>query len=311
MNRLVPSLLRLTPWLIAALVLALDVFWVRAFRRPAYWLTLSDQYFTTAALALALTPIMLTGGIDLSVGSMTVLSSVVVGVLWQGLGWPISWALAGGVAAGLVAGLANGLLVSVGVWPLVATLATRELYRGLAFTLSGDAPVDRFPLDLVEFWHTPIAGLPLSLVVLAVLFLLTWLGVHHTWVGRALFALGDNETAARFAALPVRRLKLGLYAWSGLVAGLCGISLVMHYGAAKAGAERSLELTAIACVVLGGIRVTGGAGHVAGTLVGIVTVSALQAGLSSTYPNWREIMTGALLIGVALANEAAARRLRV
>ena len=307
MSALTAALLRRLPWLIAALLLAVLVLTVPGFDRRRVWLSLAPQYFAVAALALALTPVVLTGGIDLSVGSLTVLSSVVVGVLWRDLGLPIGLALAGGVLAGVLGGLGNGLLVSVGVLPLVATLATRELYRGLAWALSGDDPVTRFPPGLGAFWVRPVLGLPVSLWGLAALWLASYLIVHHTWMGRALYAIGDNERAARFAGVPVRSLELGLYAWTGFVAGLCGLGLVLKYGAAKADAERSLELLAIACVVMGGVRVTGGAGHVAGTLLGIVTVCALLAGLSRVASAWRDTVTGGVLIAVAVAGEAGAR----
>jgi ribose/xylose/arabinose/galactoside ABC-type transport system permease subunit len=298
---------RRLPWLIAGAILLTLVLTVPAFSRQSYWLSLAPQYFAPAALALALTPIILTGGIDLSVGSTTVLVSVVIGVLWRDLGLPLSLALAGGVLAGALAGLGNGLLVTAGVLPLVATLATRELYRGLAWTLSGDDPVSRFPGELQVFWKAPVLGLPVSLWGLALLWLISYLVIHHTPAGRMLFAIGDNERAARFAGVPLRSLQLALYTWSGLVAGLCGLGLVLKYGAAKADAERSLELLAIACVVMGGARVTGGAGHVGGTLLGIVTVCALLAGLSRVASAWRDTVSGAVLIAVALANEAGAR----
>jgi ribose/xylose/arabinose/galactoside ABC-type transport system permease subunit len=307
-SRWTTLLLRQTPWLMAGLILLLTVLLVPAFQRPAYWLTLSQQYFAPAALALVLTPIILTGGIDLSVGSVSVFASVVIGALWRDLGLPVGWAMAAGVLTGLLAGLGNGLLVRVGVPSLVATLATRELYRGLALALSGDNPVTRFPPELGEFWAATVLGLPVPLLSIAALFVLTYVIVHHTWVGRVLYAVGDNERAARFAGLPVQRVKVGLYACSGLVAGLCGASLVMRYGAAKADAEKYLELLAIACVVLGGIRITGGGGHVAGTLLGIVTVAALLAGLRETVASaWRDTATGAVLVTVAVCNEAAAR----
>jgi rhamnose transport system permease protein len=295
-------------WLVAAVLLAVLVGTVRAFGRLDYWLELGRQHFAVAALALALTPVILTGGIDLSVGSTTVLASMVIGFLWAGLGWPLGWAFAGGVAAGLLAGLGNGVLVAVGVPALVATLATRELYRGLAETVGGGERV-RFPPALTEFWRQPLAGLPLALYALAGLFVLTYLVVHHTWVGRMLYAMGDNEEAARFAAVPVRGLKLGLYAGSGLVAGLCGLAWVLHYGAAEPTAGTSLELAAIAAVVLGGVRITGGAGHVAGTLLGVVTLVALLAGVQRVpgAAGWRDAVTGAVLLAVALGNEAAAR----
>jgi ribose/xylose/arabinose/galactoside ABC-type transport system permease subunit len=307
MNRLARAVVRRTPGLLAGLILALVVALVPAFRRPAYWLVLTEQFFTTAAIALALTPIMLTGGIDLSVGSVAVFSSVVIGALWRHLGWPIEWAVVGGAAAGLLAGLGNGGLVNAGVIPLVATLATRELFRGLALGVSGSPPVNDFPPELTTFWRQAILGVPLPLAVLAVLFVLTYLVVHHTWPGRMAFAIGDNEQAARFAGVPVRGVKLGLYAWCGLVAGLCGAAHVMRYGEARADAEATLDLLAIACVVMGGIRITGGAGHVGGTLLGIVTVAALLAGMQRVASSWRDTLTGTILIAVAVVNEATAR----
>jgi ribose/xylose/arabinose/galactoside ABC-type transport system permease subunit len=307
MSRLAFFLIRHSPWVLAGLIVLTGIWWVPAFQKPSYWLSLSQQYFAPAVLALALMPVILTGGIDLSVGSVSVLVSVVIGALWQGAGWPIEWALAGGILVGLAAGVLNGVLVTLGVMPLVATLATRELHRGLASTLSGDTPVTRFPSELLDWWRLRLGGVPLTLLVIGLVFVLTYLVVHHTWVGRMLYAIGDNETAARFAGVPVRRIKLGLYACCGLVAGLCGAGLVMRHLAAKADAEKSLELTAIACVVLGGVRVTGGAGSVVGTFLGVVTVVTLLGGLNQVKPEWRDTILGSLLISVALANEAAAR----
>jgi rhamnose transport system permease protein len=310
MSRLPRWFVQHIPWLVAGLILVALASKEPAFQRPSYWLAMSYQYFAPAVLALALTPIILSGGIDLSVGSVAVFVSVVIGALWRDLGWPVELAIAAGVVAGLLAGLGNALLVTAGVMPLVATLATRELFRGLAWTLSGDTPVDRFPTSLQDIWRKSLLGTPLPLLVIALILIFTYVLVHHTWLGRAIYAIGDNERAARFAAVPIRPLKLGLYGWSGFLAGLCGGAFVLKYGAAKADAEPSLELTAIACVVLGGIRVTGGAGHVGGTVLGVVTVSTLLVGLSGMSPTWRDTVTGVLLVGVAVANEAAARARR-
>jgi ribose/xylose/arabinose/galactoside ABC-type transport system permease subunit len=300
-------LLRATPWIVACVIILVSVIHLPAFRRAGYWLTLTRLYFAPAVLALVLTPIILTGGIDLSVGSVTVFASVVIGALAQRAGWAIGWAMLGGLLAGLGAGIMNGALITVGVMPLVATLATRELFRGAAYTLVGDAPLPGQMPEPGGLWRQALAGLPLAVFGIAVLFVLVYLIVHHTWIGRMVYALGDNEQAARFAGVPVRGLKLGLYAGSGLVAGLCGAALVMEYHTAKADAEKSLELVAIAGVVLGGVRITGGAGHVAGTLLGIVTITVLWAALTRVASDWRETITGVILIAVAVANETTAR----
>jgi ribose/xylose/arabinose/galactoside ABC-type transport system permease subunit len=307
MSRLINLALRHVPLLVALAILVGGLIAVPAFRGADFWLNLPERYFAPAALALALTPIVLTGGIDLSVGSVTVFVSVVIGVLLRDGGWSVPAALTAGAAVGLVAGLFNGGLVALGVVPLVATLATRELFRGLAYSLGGDRPVTGLPETLEDLWEAAPLCVPLPLAVVGILFLLTWAIVHHTWMGRMVFALGDNETAARFAGVPTRRLKLGLYAAAGLVAGLCGAALVLRFGTARASAEKSLELTAITCVVLGGVRVTGGAGHVAGTLLGVATVATLLTALSQADANYRDVILGVLLIGVAVVNEAGRR----
>lgn len=305
--RLLDLALRRLSWLFAVVIIVPIVIVTPEFRRADYWYELTYQFFAPAALAMALTPIIVTGGIDLSIGSVSVLSSVIIGALWRDAHWPMAAAMAAGLAMGSMAGVANGFFCVVGVLPLVATLATRELFRGAAFSLSGAHPVDRFPPELALFWREPLLGLPVPLVAAGFVFTVTYCMLHHTWIGRMAFAIGDNANAARFAGVPVRGVKLLLYGWSGLVAGLCGVGLVLKYGAAKADAEPSLELAAVTYVVMGGVRVTGGAGSVAGTVLGIVTVSVLLQWLTSFQPTWRDSVTGLLLIVVAICNEAAAR----
>jgi ribose/xylose/arabinose/galactoside ABC-type transport system permease subunit len=295
------------PWLVALAIFAVGFEAVPAFRSPAYWRGLAEDYFVAAVLALALTPVILTGGIDLSVGSATVLSAVVAGVLIRDAGWPWPAAVAAAVATGLVAGLGNGLLVALGVVPLVATLATRELFRGIATAVSGGERVSGLPSAMEHAWRTRPGGLPLPLAVFGVLGFITYAAVHHTRFGRMVFAAGDNEDAARFAGVPVRRLKAALYTAAGLAAGLCGAAEVMHHRAAAVHVGQGLELTAIACVVLGGVRVTGGHGHVGGTLLGIVTVVVLLEGLAGAGPTGRDVALGALVVAVAAGNEAARR----
>jgi len=299
-------LLQHLPCLLAGLILVGMILTVPALTRPLFWIYQSQQLFAAALLALVLTPIVITGGIDLSVGSIAVFVSVVIGALLHDAGWSIPAAFTAGMLAGLLAGLVNGTLVVLGVLPLVATLATRELFRGLAFSIGGDTPVTGLP-QMADLWRTSFLGMPWTLWALAILFILIWLLLHHTWIGRMLFAIGDNETAGRFAGLPVKRLKLGLYASAGLVAGVCGVGIVLRFGAAKADAEKTLELTAIACVLLGGARISGGAGHVGGTLLGIVTMATLLAGLNQAPPSLRDLTLGVLLVLVSVCNEAARR----
>jgi ribose/xylose/arabinose/galactoside ABC-type transport system permease subunit len=133
--------------------------------------------------------------------------------------------------------------------------------------------------------------------------------VHHTWMGRMLFAMGDNFQAARFAAAPVRTLTFCLYVLSGLIAGIVGLARVCEFRSARPGEGESevLELQAVACVVLGGVRITGGTGHVAGTLLGTVTLAALLEGMARIPARWRPVITGVFLVTVAILFEGLVR----
>jgi ribose/xylose/arabinose/galactoside ABC-type transport system permease subunit len=294
-------------WIMSAVAILVVVGLLPVLQRPTYWFQLCHQNFAMAMLALALTPIFLTGGIDLSVGSTSVLASILCMGLVQRAGWPLELAFGAAVLAGLMAGLGNAVLVLVGIPALVATLATRQLYRGLAFTLHGGTSFAAVGEADRAWWSEQYGGLPAPLYGIVLLFVMTYLAVHHTWVGRMIFAIGDNAEAARFATVPVRRIKLGLYAWAGLIAGVCGVAAVLEYGSARPDADQTLELAAIACVVLGGVRVTGGSGHVAGTLLGILTLTTLLAAVQKVEDSWRDTVTGALLLLVAIGNEAALR----
>ncbi|MCI0460920.1 MAG: ABC transporter permease, partial [Gemmataceae bacterium] len=276
-------------------------------RHPAAWERMSRNWAQVALLAIGLTPIIITGGIDLSVGSVVGLSAVVAGFLWRDLGCPLEVALAGSVLAGLAAGVTNGALVLAGISPLVVTLATLAVFRGLAYGLSGARSVDNFPSVLRQWWDGSFLGLPQPLWLVLITFALGYLFLHHTWMGRMVFALGDNPAAARYAGVPVRALPFSLYVASGLIAGVAGLASVLEFRSAPAMQGENYELQAIACVVLGGVRITGGAGHLAGTLLGTVTLAAVLQGMVSVPGRWRTLATGVLLIGIALANEGLAR----
>jgi ribose/xylose/arabinose/galactoside ABC-type transport system permease subunit len=301
------NLLRWGPVLLLVCLLAVMLGLNPALRSPATWDRITYNWTGEALLAIALTPIIITGGIDLSVGSIVGVSAVAAGFLWRSAGFPLEAALAGGVLAGLACGSINGGLVLCGINPLVVTLATLAVFRGLAYGLSGPRLVDDFPASLIEWWEQSFLGLPRPVWLILVVFALGYVFLHHTWMGRMIFAVGDNARAARYAGVPVRSLTFSLYAASGLMAGVVGLTTILTSGSAPANQGEDLELRAIACVVLGGVRITGGAGHLAGTMLGTLTLIALLEGLVWVPGEWRPLCTGVLLIGVALLNEGLAR----
>ncbi len=302
--------------------LALAVSLVPAHRLPELWRQPAD----IGTLAMAMTAIIMTAGIDLSVGSTVALAGIVLGLLYRDLSWPIWLAAVGAIAGGAAAGSANGLLVAAGIAPLVATLATMALYAGLAMALVNGERIKDLPDSFTWIGQQSLGGLPCSVWLLVGVAILYFVLVHHTWIGRSLFAIGENRLAAEFAAIPVRRIEFWLYVACGTVAGLVAVMQSALRASAIPDAARGFELQAIACVVLGGTRVTGGFGSIGRTLLGVGTLANLQIGLRNlgyrdlTVPGlgWRlsfdanvqMIVIGVLVIAVAIANErlAAPRR---
>jgi rhamnose transport system permease protein len=303
--------LRWTPVILTLLVLTAMIALNPALRHGETWERVGRDWTGVALLAIALTPIIITGGIDLSVGSVAGLSAIVAGVLWRDAHWPLAIALAGGLLAGLCAGMLNGAIILTGINPLVVTLATLAVFRGLAYGICGREQVRNLPAGLARWWDGNLLGLPQPVWIIILTFLVYYLLLHHTWMGRMFYAIGDNPRAARFAGVPVRSLTFSLYALSGLVAGVAGLAKLFQFRSATATEGDNLELKAITCVVLGGVRITGGSGHLAGTLLGTLTLAALLEGMYRIAPSWRTLLIGAFLVAIAIANELLARwRLR-
>jgi rhamnose transport system substrate-binding protein len=263
-------------------------------------------------LALALTPVIVTGGIDLSVGSLLGLTAVLLGGMWRDLGLPIDLAALLAVGAGLAAGGVNALFITwLRIPPLIVTLATYLLFRGLAEGLTAGskryAPLPEHFLFLGQGYVFGV--IPVQLLIFAVAAVAVWLLLHRTTFGRAWYAIGFSAEAARYAGIPVgRRLALA-YILSGGAAGLAGVIYVSHLGQVKADAGTGYELMAITAVVLGGTSIFGGRGGVHGTLLGLFAIAVLQRGLrmADQPAELGGILTGVLLLAAVSANHVAAK----
>jgi rhamnose transport system permease protein len=298
-------------------------------RHPALVFPLWRPWAEIGALACGMTAVIVSGGIDLSAGAMIALCGVVLGLTWDRLGWPIALACAAAVLTGALAGALNGTLVALRIAPLVATLATMACFSGLALALLAGERITGFPESFTSFGQEGnVLGIPCQLWLLLASALVWSVLLHLSRFGRALFAIGDNRTAAEFAALPVRRRQWWLYTLNGLLAGVVALSYTARGGAAVPNAGAGLELQVIAGVVLGGTRVTGGAGSIGRTLLGVAILAHLEIGLRlwGNVPihlpltgltlvlnaNARLIVVGILLVAVAALNErlaAVSRRL--
>jgi ribose/xylose/arabinose/galactoside ABC-type transport system permease subunit/ABC-type sugar transport system substrate-binding protein len=252
-------------------------------------------------LALALTPIVVSGGIDLSSGALLGLSAIALGALWRDAGWPLPLAAAAALAVGLAGGALNAWLIAYrGLPALMVTLGSLSLFRGLAEGLTGAADnYTGLPQSFLALGQGFVAGVPAQAPVL----LLAGVGVtvllHRSARGRSYAAIGWNAEAARHAGVKVSRRLAELYLLSGLAAGVAAIIYVAHLGQAKADAGTGYELTAITAVVLGGASIAGGIGTVPGTTLGLLAMVLLQNGLrlAALPAELAGILTGALLLG--------------
>jgi rhamnose transport system permease protein len=251
-------------------------------------------------LALAMTPVILTGGIDLSVGSLLGLCAILFGKLWRDGGLP-PW-LAGLCALGLGAlagGLNATLITRLRLPPLIVTLGTWSLFRGLAEAVTrGVDTFTNFPPSFLFLGQERLAGVPAQAFLFVAVAILVWLLVHRTVLGRSFRAIGFAPEGARYAGIPVERRLALVYVLAGLVAGLAGIIYTARVGQARADAGTGYELFAITAVVLGGTSIFGGAGSVHGTLLGVAALAVLSNGLvHARQPREATgVLTGALLL---------------
>ena len=257
-------------------------------------------------LALALTPVIITGGIDLSVGSLMGLTAIVFGALWRDASWPIAAAAAASLLLGLMGGALNAALIAkFKLPPLIVTLGTFSLFRGLAEGLTGGAVnYTGFPASFLFFGQGYLWQVvpPQTFVLLAAV-IVYWLLLQRTTIGRALYAVGYSPAGARYAGIPVERRLSLIYVLSGLLASVAALIYVAHLGQAKSDAGTGYELMAITTVVLGGTSIFGGRGTIQGTVLGLFAIVILQNGLrlSGMPAELAGILTGVLLLGVIVA----------
>jgi rhamnose transport system permease protein len=305
-------------WHEATLALLLVGFFVVAgvmeprFVQPGVQVELAGDVWPLGFVALTMAMIVVTGGIDLSVGSITALCAVVLGLsverglnIWLGVGLAM--------LTGLVAGLLNGVLIArLAIHPLIVTLATMAGFRGMALAITQGRTMQGFPAGYGEIVQRKLLGAPLPLWGFVFAAGAVALLLSRTATGRYLYAMGHNEQAARYSGVPAERIKLSLYVASGLTCGVAAVLMTARYEQAKADFATGLELEAITAVVLGGISIFGGRGNIGGLLLGL----ALLHEFNKFIPwHWHKselnaLVTGGLLIGSVLLNSLITRQRR-
>ncbi|MGW0930870.1 ABC transporter permease/substrate-binding protein [Streptomyces sp. NPDC002644] len=260
-------------------------------------LNVGVQAAVTAILAFGVTFVIVSAGIDLSVGSVAALSATVLAWMATSEGVPVWIAVILAVATGLACGFVNGVLISYGkLPPFIATLAMLSIARGLSLVISQGSPI-AFPESVSHLGDTLGGWLPVPVLVMVVLGLITALILGRTYIGRSMYAIGGNEEAARLSGLKVKKQKLAIYALSGLFAAAAGIVLASRLSSAQPQAAQGYELDAIAAVVIGGASLAGGVGKASGTLIGALILAVLRNGLNllSVSAFWQQVVIGVVI----------------
>lgn len=297
---------------IAGLVLLTAVFAASspAFLQVNNLLNIALQTSVIAIIAIGQTYVVITGGIDLSVGALAALSGVITAdLLTSGLPMPI--AILAGLIGGTLCGVINGLLVTYGnIPPFIATLGMMGIARGAVLVVTNGVPVSGLPKGFGWIGNGNVFGLPFPVILMFVIAAMFGYVLLKSRFGRGVFAVGSNEKTAYLSGLDVTRSKIGVYALSGFLAAVAGIILTSRLVSAAPTAGEGYELDSIAAAVIGGASLTGGVGGIAGTLIGAFVMGVLRNGLNlldvSYY--WQQIAIGVVIIGAVFLDGLRRRR---
>jgi inositol transport system permease protein len=286
------------------------------FLQPVNLLNIVRQISVIGLIAMGVTVAIISTGIDLSSGSVVGLASVVAASLAQQPGWaqakypglelPLIVALLGGLGVGLACGFVNGFLIAkFKIPPFIATLGMMTAARGLSLLYSNGRPLSTLT-DAYNFIGAgTILGIPVPIIILALVGIGTHVMLNYTKFGRYIYAIGGNELAARFSGLNLDRVKIGIYTFAGLLAGLAGIVVSSRISSGQPGLGVGYELDAITAAVIGGTSLSGGIGTVWGTVVGALIIGVLNNSLDllnvSAY--WQQIMKGAIIVIAIIIDE--------
>ncbi|MBA3520517.1 MAG: ABC transporter permease [Rhizobiales bacterium] len=270
---------------------------------------LLDQSVVIGIVAAGMTFVILTGGIDLSVGSVAGLTGVILGLSLQRFGIPEAMLIA--VLAGAGIGLFSGILIAYfGLAAFVVTLGVMAIGRSLAYIFSGQTAISTIPAELSNIVYTTVFGIPANVIFLAALYLLAWGYLTYTKGGRTIYAVGSNKEAARAAGLSVLFYSVLPYVVSGALAAVAVTFSIAQILSVDPLTGTALELDAIAAVVIGGASLFGGRGSIVGTLIGVLIMVMIRNGLNlmGVSPFWQGSAIGGIIILALLAESVLSRR---
>ena len=267
------------------------------------WTIIITQVSINALLAFGVTFVIITGGIDLSLGSIVAVAGVTSAMLAHPDSYPVLIPISMGLLAGLLLGAFNGFIITKSkIAPFIVTLGTMTIGRGLALILSDGRPVSNLSDSFNYLGSGTILGIPILILIFILVFALCTIILNKTVLGRYIYAVGGNEQAARASGINIDRVKLSVYSISGLLAGLAGILLASRITTGQPNAGAGFELDAIAAVVIGGTSTTGGRGSMTGTLIGVLLIGVINNGLDllNVTSYYQQVVMGIIIIGAVV-----------
>ncbi len=290
------------------------------FMQTANIINILQAASVNGVLAVAATLVIISGGIDLSVGTLMTFCAVVTGVVLTYLGLPLPLGIAGAILTGTASGLVSGFIIAkLKVPPFIATLGMMLILKGLSLVVSGTKPIyfngtpgfSQISLGSIVGTVIPQIPIPNGVLVLFAVAIVVSFVLGKTALGRYTFALGSNEEAVRLSGVNVDRWKIAVYAVAGSICGIAGLLIASRLNSAQPALGQGYELDAIAAVVIGGTSLSGGRGTVLGTLIGALIISVLANGLRilSVAQEWQTVVTGCIIILAGYADILRRRKL--
>ena len=275
------------------------------FLKPANLVNILRQMSIIGIASMGMTLIIIMGCIDLSLGSTLALVGVVSALLARNPAVPVFAAVLAGIVCGGVVGLINGFVVAKGkIPPFIVTLGTMTMIRGLAFILANGMPVGGLPKSFYTIGSKNLMGIPFPIIIFFLIFVLSTFILKKTAVGRYIYAIGGNETAACAAGINVDRIKIKTYVIAGFFTGLAGVVLASRIKSGQPAVASGYELDAIAACIIGGVSFTGGIGTALGTILGSMILGVINNGLDllNVQTFYQQIVKGAIIIIAVLAD---------
>jgi len=243
--------------------------------------------------------IIITGGFDMSAGSIVGLTSILTAMLAQKAGMPVVMYFLLAACVGLAVGIFNGGLVAyVGVPPFIATMGSQIICRGLALLISNGKPVNGLNENFIKIGTGSFGPIPIPIVIMAIVCLITWYLMKYTKTGRHIFAVGGNATAALVSGIKTKNIKMFVFLYEGLLCGIAGMVLTARVSSGQPSLGEGYEMQAIAGAVIGGVSLSGGVGSVYGVICGALVIGVLNNGMDLLNINgyWQQIAQGSIIV---------------